>query len=128
MRTILWVDDSTYSADQLREFLLNHGYGVALASDARTAVELVCDRDIKAVLLDCHLPQAEDVALAIRHARPNLPIVMISGYCGIPCERLQYADTCLQKGFSPATLLEALTVLLRSKRYGLCRSVPYRAA
>jgi hypothetical protein len=53
---------------------------------------------------------------------------MLSGYCGVPCERLQYADTCLQKGSSPATLLDIIEVLLRSRRYGLARSVPYRAA
>jgi DNA-binding response OmpR family regulator len=128
MRTILCVDDSTYAADILRDFLQNHDYNVALASDGRTAVEHVADRAVKAVLLDCHIPQAEQVAVALRRARPNIPIVMLSGYCGVPCERLQYADTCLQKGSSPATLLDIIEVLLRSRRYGLARSVPYRAA
>jgi DNA-binding response OmpR family regulator len=127
MRTILCVDDSTYSSDTLRDFLQTHGYNV-VGSEGPTAVELVADRNVKAVLLDCHIPHAEEIAVAIRHARPNIPIVMLSAFCGVPCERLQQADWCLQKGYSPATLLETIEVLLRSRRYGLCRTVPYRAA
>src|SRR5690242_2430600 len=84
MRTILCVDNSTYAADTLKQFLQSHGYGVALASEGSTAVELVNDKNVKAVVLECHFPQAEEIAIALRHARPNLPIVMISGYCGVP--------------------------------------------
>ena len=128
MRTILCVNDSTYASDTLKDFLKTHGYDVVFVPDGRVAVELVSDRKIKAVLLDCHIPQAEEIAVALRHARANVPIVMLSAYCGVPCERLQHADSCLQKGYSPATLLETIEVLIRQRHYGLCRSVPYRAA
>jgi two-component system, NtrC family, sensor kinase len=128
MARILCVDDSTYAASALVTFLEHHGHTITLASDARTALQTIEDRKIQVALLDCHIPLAEEVAKAIRHARPNMPIVMISAYCGVPCERLQYADSCLQKGYAPASLLATIEALLRSRRYGLCRSVPYRVA
>ena len=128
MRTILFVDDSTYTADTLKDFLQSHGYDVVFTSSGRIAIDLINDRKIQALLLDCHAPHAEEFAIAFRQARPNVPIVMISGYCGVPCDRLQYADACLQKGYSPAILLNTLATLRYSRRFGLYRSVPYRAA
>jgi len=127
MRTILCVDDSTYAADSLKDFLEHHGYNV-VACDGHSAVDLVNDRKVEAVLLDCHISHAEEIAVSLRRARRNIPIVMLSAYCGVPCDRMQQADCCLQKGYSPAALLETIEALLRSRRYGLCRTVPYRAA
>jgi hypothetical protein len=55
--------------------------------------------------------------------QPQVAVVMFSGYCGVPCNQLQLADACIQKGEPASTLLTRLRSVLCQARYGLCRSV-----
>ena len=123
MASTLFVDDSTLSTRTLVEALRRCGYEVQIAN-ADEAVRLFGLNPADAVVMNCHLEASntQAIAPALRQIYPDTPIIMMSGYCGVPCRRLQYADGCVQKG-EPTALLDALRTLLCSCHYGLCQSV-----
>ena len=95
-----------------------------VAPDAEEALTLFRLYPIDAVVTDCHpeAPGRQIIAPALRRISPDVPIIMMSAFCGVPCTRLGYADACIQKGDVTA-LLSALRMLLCSRVYGLCQSV-----
>lgn len=123
MSSLLVIDDHTCGSRTLVRTLRSLGYKVEVALDQQDAIDLsrLCAAD--AVIMDC-LPEVDGRTIApiLRHINPDTPIVMISGYCGLPCDRLRFADACVQKG-NVATLLETLRMVLCSRGYGLCRSL-----
>jgi len=123
MASILVVDDSTLSTRTLVEALRRSGYDVEIAPDADEAVRLFKLNPVDAVVMDCHVEaSSQTIAPVLRQIYPDTPIIMMSGYCGVPCKRLRAADGCVQKGDTTA-LLDALRTLLCSRHYGLCQSV-----
>ena len=48
--------------------------------------------------------QSQRFVEGLRIARPDVPIVMRSGFCSLPCTHLQDADICVQDGDSAALL------------------------
>jgi CheY-like chemotaxis protein len=60
------------------------GYDPIIVDDGAAAVAMIQDRaaDLMCVLLDVVMPTMDGItaALAIRHAAPHLPIVLMSGY------------------------------------------------
>jgi CheY-like chemotaxis protein len=125
MPTVLCIDDRTYGLACMREMLRGNGYEVLLAESTHDAADLLLHNPIDAVLLDCHL-LGEDcgkVLSVLEGLDPDIPIVMISGYCTLPCRYLSRADACLQKGETSRALLRTLEITLCARRYGLLRSV-----
>jgi len=124
MASILFVDDSTLATRTLVEALRRCGYDVEIAADADEAVRLFTLNPADAVVMDCHVETSccQTIAPVLRQIYPDTPIIMMSGYCGVPCERLRHADGCVQKGNATA-LLDALRTLLCSRHYGLCQSL-----
>lgn len=122
--TILFIDDHTCGSHMVAHKLRACGYEVQLAPDAEEALTLFRLYPIDAVVTDCHpeIPGRETIAPALRRISPDVPIIMMSACCGVPCTRLRYADACIQKG-DVTPLLSALRVLLCSRAYGLCQSV-----
>ena len=76
------------------------------------------------MVTDCHpeISGREIIVPALRRISPDVPIIMMSAFCGSLCTRLRYADACIEKG-DVAALLGALRMLLCSRAYGLCQSV-----
>jgi DNA-binding response OmpR family regulator len=125
---ILCIDDHTRGFVSRIDFLQSHGHTVLVAANQSTAIDLLARNTIDAMILDCRLDGINGLVSALRIVRPNLPVVMLSGYCGVPCKLAQEADACIQKGETGATLLKALENVIRSARYGLCRAIPIRPA
>lgn len=124
MPTILLIDDHTCGSHTLTHKLRACGYEVQVAPDAEEALTLFRLHPIDAVVMDCHpeVPGHEVIAPALGQISTDVPILMMSAFCRVPCRRLRYADACIQKG-DVIALLTALGLLLRSRAYGLCRSV-----
>jgi CheY-like chemotaxis protein len=124
MIRVLCLDDHTYRFARLRERLGANGYSVLLVRDRRTAFNVFASTRIDAVIVDCQMDGIEDFVSALRSARPSVPIMMVSGYCCTGCRLSRSADACVQNGDSATNVLDSLELIIRSAKYGLCRSVP----
>jgi DNA-binding response OmpR family regulator len=124
MPMILFIDDHTCGSHAVAHRLRACGYEVQMAPDAEEAPTLLRLYPIDAVVMDCHpeMPGRGTIAPALRRISPDVPIIMMSAFCGEPCGRLRYANACINKGDVTA-LPCALRMLLCSRAYGLYQSV-----
>lgn len=124
MPMILFIDDHTCGSRALAHKLRACGYEVQVAPDAEEALTLFRLYRIDAVVTDCHceIPSRGTLAPIIRSIRPDVPIILMSAFCGMPCARLRDADACVCKGDIPA-LLSTLRMLLCFRNFGLCQSL-----
>ncbi|MGI8570438.1 MAG: response regulator [Methylocella sp.] len=86
-KCILVVDDEVLVAESISEMLSDLGHTVHIAYSGALALELVhAHTEIELVLTDHAMPGMTGVELAsaIRKFKPNLPIVLGSGYAGLP--------------------------------------------
>jgi len=81
MTNILVVDDEVGVCCVIRHLLVREGYAVTALTDGRLAMDAVVRDDFAAALIDLNLADMDgnDVIRAARSARPNMPIVMMSG-------------------------------------------------
>jgi two-component system, cell cycle sensor histidine kinase and response regulator CckA len=81
---VLVVDDEPAVRDVSKLFLEQNGYKVFTAEDGLQALQLFGEhsREIALVLLDLSMPgmNGEEVYRALRGIRPDLPIILSSGY------------------------------------------------
>jgi len=127
MHTVLCLDDSTRGLAEAAQTLRDSGYWVLATDDKATALNLAIETRLDAVILNCRRDRDNaGLVTALRILQPHTAVLMFSGYCGVPCDQLQLADACLQKGGEPSTLLQLLRAVLCQSRYGLCRSVKAR--
>lgn len=112
MATILCIDDQTYALAARVEWLRAHGYVVLVASSVEAALDAFLTSPTDAAFLDCHMPGAFLVARLLKQLRPDLPIVMLAAYCGVPCRQQGLVDACLDRGEPPPALLHTLQHLI----------------
>jgi CheY-like chemotaxis protein len=113
--TVLVVDDDEGVRELLDTTLRRAGLSVLLARDGREGIELFRRHadEISAVVLDRTMPDigGEDAFDEIRRIRPDIPIMLISGYSE---ERAAWhfidkgLDAFLHKPFEPRILLERI--------------------
>lgn len=79
---VLVVDDEPVVLDAIRLVLGHEGLKVASVRDAETALEHPALRDCRLVICDLMLPGLSglEALRAMRERRPQLPIVMITGF------------------------------------------------
>lgn len=112
-RTVLVVDDEALVRDVVARMVSDLGYAVVTAADGPTALALVESRAVDAVLVDLTMPQMSgaDVIEQLRARRPDLPVVVCSGY-----DRDNHgavaADAYLSKPFRMDLLEQTLAKLL----------------
>ena len=79
---ILVVDDNPQAADLLRTYLTRGGYGVEVASNGRSALEMARRLRPAAITLDVVLPEIDgwDVLAALKHDPEvgDIPVVVVS--------------------------------------------------
>lgn len=123
MARILCIDDHTLSLSAIMLALENEGHTVVSANGPEPALQAIAEDHIDLVLLDCHNSGNDgNLVAALRIVRPEIPVVMTSGFCALPCDRLKQADACIQKG-DHAALARTIDAVLCAAKYGLCRSV-----
>ena len=126
MPTVLHIDDHTYSLACMREMLRVHGYKVLWAESAQDAIGFLLQNTADALLLDCTLAGDRSHDLLAVVEQLDIPIVMMSDYCSMPCHSLHRADTCRQKGGTSRALLQILEIVISARRHGSLHSVAAR--
>lgn len=118
--TILCIDDQEYGLSLCCAFLERQGHTVLTATSASQALELIEHDVVDAVVLSYRMEglDGEAVASILKRRRPELPIVLVSGYAAELCERTRrLVDAVVAKGQQPRLLLSAIhRVLTRSSR------------
>jgi two-component system, cell cycle sensor histidine kinase and response regulator CckA len=113
--TILVVDDEECVRDVARRALEHSGFQVLTAVHGRAALEVVrqCP-EIRAVVLDLKMPEmgGDTAADEIRALRPDLPILLCSGYAEREAKARGAYSAFLQKPYSSGALVEKLGSVL----------------
>jgi CheY-like chemotaxis protein len=111
---ILCVDDELVGL-QIRKILLERaGYRVLTAPDGLLGLELFAAEPVEAVVLDYSMPgmHGGEVAFRMRQTKPQVPILLLSAYIGLPGEVTCLVDLYMTKGEGAPVLLEKLNSLL----------------
>ena len=82
---ILCVDDEEIILDSFRKILVLDGYSVDTVETGQEALGLVQTRDYDFVFTDLKMPamSGTDVAKSVKHVRPDIDVVIITGYASV---------------------------------------------
>jgi CheY-like chemotaxis protein len=111
---ILCVDDEKVGL-QVRKILLERaGYRVLIAGDGPTGLEIFAREPVDLVVLDYSMPgmNGDRVAAAMRCARPDVPILLLSAYVGLGPEVTSLVSMAMTKGEGAPVLLQRMESLL----------------
>ncbi len=111
---VLVVEDDVMIAQLVAEILHEAGYDVLTATDGQQGIARFAERPdaFKLVILDVTIPKLDGLAClrVIRHHRPDIPVVIASGYGEeiAAGELSAQASVFLQKPFTPEVLLSVV--------------------
>jgi CheY-like chemotaxis protein len=111
---VLCVDDELVGL-RVRKILLERaGYRVLTALNGAAGLEIFASEPVQAVVLDYSMPgmHGGEVASRMRQAKPNIPILLLSAYIGLPAEVTSLVDLYMTKGEGAPVLLKKLGSLL----------------
>jgi CheY-like chemotaxis protein len=111
---VLCVDDELVGL-RVRKILLERaGYRVLTALNGAAGLEIFSKEPVEAVVLDYSMPgmHGGEVASRMRQAKPNIPILLLSAYIGLPAEVTSLVDLYMTKGEGAPVLLKKLGSLL----------------
>jgi two-component system cell cycle sensor histidine kinase/response regulator CckA len=117
---VLVVDDEPMIRSFAARVLREEGFGVYEATDGVEALELIRAgiADLDVVLSDIVMPRMNGVQLlqSLSTLRPDLPVLLMSGYGTNQLEELGIASPCgvLGKPFSPEVLVAEVRRCIRS--------------
>ncbi len=114
---ILLVDDEAIVLEVIERYLLRDGYGVRVARDGETALELARKERPDLIVLDVMLPGLNGLEVAQRlRTESSVPIIMLSAR-GEETDKLLGlglgADDYVTKPFSPKELVARIAAVLR---------------
>lgn len=111
---VLCVDDEVVGL-RVRKILLERaGYHVLTAIDGNSGLELFSSHPVEAVVLDYAMPgmHGGEVAKKMRQTKPDVPILLLSAYVGLPDEVSSLVDVYMTKGEGAPALLDKLGNLI----------------
>jgi CheY-like chemotaxis protein len=111
---VLCVDDELIGL-QVRKILLERaGYRVLTAEDGPNGLEVFEKEPVDVVVLDYSMPgmHGGEVATRMRQMKPNVPILLLSAYVGLPSEVTSLVDLYMTKGEGADMLLTKIDSLL----------------
>ena len=114
---ILCVDDEAVGL-RIRSMLLERaGYRVLCAPDGASGLSLLADHPVEAVILDYSMPgmDGDEVARQMRAMRPDLPILLLSAYVGLPADATANVSLYMTKGEGAPALLANLKRLFSDR-------------
>jgi len=109
-RLILCVDDELVGL-QVRKILLERaGYKVLTALNGPEGLDMFANQPVDAVILDYSMPgmHGAEVAERMRQTKPDVPILLLSAYLGLPEEVTSKVDGYMTKGEGAPVLLRKL--------------------
>lgn len=112
---ILCIDDELVGL-RVRKLLLERaGYRVLTAIDGATGLEIFRNEPVEAVVLDYSMPgmHGGEVAHLMRTSKPEIPILLLSAYIGLPAEVTSVVNLYMTKGEGAPVLLKKLKTLLQ---------------
>ena len=97
--TVLCIDDLPQALELRKATLESHGYCVKVASNGRTALKMLEETPVAAVLLEYKLEgmDAEAIACHIKKRFPSLPIILLSAFSDMPERILWLVDEYVLK-------------------------------
>jgi len=112
-RVVLVIDDEDLVRDVVARMIEDLGYGALTAADGATGLAMLEANPIDAVLVDMTMPRmnGRDVIEQLRARRPNLPIILCSGF-DRDGHGPVHADAYLPKPFRIDVLERTLAKLL----------------
>jgi CheY-like chemotaxis protein len=119
--TVLCIDDRPQVLELRKATLESRGYCVKVASSGYTAVKMLEETSVAAVLLEYNLEgmDAEAVACHIKQRFPNLPIILLSAYSELPERILWLVDEYVMKSELPEGLVRIIERVTQSQRLAL---------
>jgi len=110
---VLCVDDELVGLSVRRILLERSGYKVLTALNGVEALELFREQPVEAVILDYSMPgmQGAEIASLMRRSKPEVPILLLSAYLGLPDEVISTVNIYMTKGEGAPVLLEKLSSL-----------------
>ena len=118
--TVLFVDDEPALRTLAQRTLEQHGYKVLLAENGQQAISaLTAHPEVGAIVLDLTMPvmSGETAAPLIRSLRPDVPLILSSGYSASNAfERVRgdVVTAFLEKPYRATALVSKLEELMRS--------------
>lgn len=118
--TILVVDDDNTFRQMLMETLKVSGYKTLGAAGSEEAMTALDNPSIEAVITDIKMPGMDGITLAghIKRRRPNLPVIIMTGYIPVEGKQPPTADDVdgfLIKPFKIESITELLETLKRRR-------------
>lgn len=118
---ILCIDDDVVGLKMRKLLLEAQGYEVLTAPTGQQGLAELANHQVDIVVLDYQMPAMNggEVAGLIRHKRPQLPIVMLSGYPDdVPGEIRELVDAFVTKGDSTPQFLGVIKQSLNGNKSG----------
>ena len=123
---ILVADDDRDVLNFIRDILETHGYTVIPVNNALTAVDTFRNLSgrIHLVITDIIMPlmEGDELIRNLREIKPDIKIIVVSGYGNEAVQREKIADAFIKKPFESIELLSAVRQLLDT---GIRRSPLY---
>jgi len=110
---LLCIDDDEEVLECERSFLESFGYTVLTAASGSKGLELASAYPFDVVITDYLMPgmSGRQVAIAMRHLRPQTSIIMLSGAKDVPEDTLRLVDAFIAKDCLASQLLPAIAKL-----------------
>lgn len=111
---VLCVDDEQVGLHVRKLLLERSGFEVLTASDGPSGIRIFAERPVHAVVLDYAMPGMDggEVAARMRELKPEVPIVLLSAYLGLPAEVTSLVNVYMTKAEGAPALLDKLRGVL----------------
>jgi CheY-like chemotaxis protein len=115
---VLCIDDELIGLKVRKILLERAGYTVVSALDGSEGIDIFAREPVAAVVLDYAMPgmNGAEVASRMREIKPEVPILLLSAYVGLPKEVTSLVDVYMTKGEGAPTLLKKLRTMLSVSR------------
>jgi CheY-like chemotaxis protein len=111
-KVALVVDDEAFARLYAVQVLLDEGFIVLEAADAREGLDVLdCHDDVAILFTDVSMPgdmDGLDLVDRVRHDRPDIALVVTSGHCRPGEDRLPTGAAFLPKPYMAHALIEAI--------------------
>jgi CheY-like chemotaxis protein len=115
---ILCVDDELIGLRVRKVLLERAGYRVLTAQDGTEGLRIFEHEPVEAVVLDYSMPgmHGGEVAGRMKQIKPDIPILLLSAYLGLPSDVTKLVNLYMTKGEGAPVLLQKLEALLYPMR------------